>query len=219
MSKARSKVREKELQEFIQSTKGQSYTERTIGWFKKNLNEIVTSGELAQLPGKNDKPISHSMIRVFELRDEKGFDIINWQSKNKSEKTLKVDEWILLNENPDPSKIRSRGVNKKIRNEVFTRDNFTCQQCGRTPDDEDPFREGQKIKLHVGHIFAHKQKDEGKNLNDKKLEAKDFLTQCHICNEGGKNENLKIITPIDRVLKYDQKTQKNIYLQLKKKFS
>ena len=44
MSKARSKIREKELQEFIKNTKDQSYTERTIGWFKKNLNEIVTSG-------------------------------------------------------------------------------------------------------------------------------------------------------------------------------
>ena len=69
MSKARSKAREDELIKFIEDTKDQSYIKRTLGWFVQNLKDVVTSGELAQLPGKNNKTISHSMRRVFELRD------------------------------------------------------------------------------------------------------------------------------------------------------
>ena len=221
MSKARSKAREDELIKFIEDTKDQSYIKRTLGWFVQNLKDVVTSGELAQLPGKNNKTISHSMRRVFELRDEMGYELINWQSKSDLKTSLKVDEWMLLNANPNPKKIRNRGVNKKIMNEVFTRDDFTCQHCGRTREDDDPFKEGQKIKLHVGHIIAHKQKIvKLENIvSEKKLEAKDFITLCHVCNEGGKNENLKIITPLERVLKLDEKTQKEIFDTLSKKFS
>ena len=43
--------------------------------------------------------------------------------------------------------------------EVFTRDDYTCQTCGRTPKNDDPFRPKQKIKLHVGHMIAHKRKE------------------------------------------------------------
>ena len=78
-----------------------------------------------------------------------------------------------------------------------------------------------KMWENVGHIIAHKQKIvKLENIvSEKKLEAKDFLTLCHVCNEGGKNENLKIITPLERVLKLDEKTQKEIFDTLSKKFS
>ena len=70
MSKPRSKEREKELQEFIKRTEGIAYAKRAIKWFQEHIEEIITSKELARLPGTDNYPIQHSMRRIFELRDE-----------------------------------------------------------------------------------------------------------------------------------------------------
>lgn len=112
--------------------------------------------------------------------------------------------------------------------EVFTRDSNTCQFCGRTLQDDDPFRKGHKIKLHVGHIIAHKR-DNGEDIvkleniedmdENHTLTKDDFITMCNVCNEGAKNKNLQIMNPIEKIFKLDEKTQKEIYLALKKKFS
>lgn len=219
MSEPRTQERDKELKEFVKKTKGIAYVKRAIKWFQKNLGKIVTSKELAQLPGSDNLPIQHSMRRVFELRDEQGYEIINWKDENPFGQKLKVDEWILLKNEPNPSKIRDRGVNKRIMFEVFTRDNFTCQRCGRTPKDDDPFREGHKIKLHVGHKVSHKQKDGSISNVGKKLSLNDFTTLCNVCNEGQKNVDFKEITLLDRVISSDKKTQLEILNTLEKKFN
>jgi len=228
MSKPRTKEREKELQEFIKKTSGMAYAKRAIRWFQEHLGEIVTSKELARLPGSDNLPIQHSMRRIFELRDEKGYEIINWRDNASTGKNLRVDEWVLLNPKPNPKKIRSRGVNKRIMFEVFSRDGNQCQFCGRTPQDDDPFRKGHKIKLHVGHIIAHKREngkefvrvENIKDMNENRTLTKDdFITMCNVCNEGAKNKDLQIMGPIEKVLKLDEQTQKKIYAALKKKFS
>ena len=108
--------------------KGKSYTQNAIDLFKSKLGKIVTSEELAQLPGKDGKPISHNMRRVFELRDEKGYNIVNHRDNERTGLNLKVDEWILLDPNPDETRIKDRGVNKRIRFDVFERDKYTCQE-------------------------------------------------------------------------------------------
>lgn len=203
MSQPRSKEREQELKKFIKRTKGIAYATRAIKWFQEHLGEIVTSKELAQLTGKDNLPIQHSMRRVFELRDEQGYEIINWKDKNPLGPPLKVDEWILLKKKPNPKKIRARGVNKRIMFEVFTRDGYQCQFCGRTPQDDDPFKAGHKIKLHVGHIKAHKQdgsveiENMGEMIEDHTLTADDFVTMCNVCNEGLKNKNLKLMNNLE----------------------
>ena len=105
MSKPNTPEREKELREFIDETEGQAYKPRAIKWFKQNYNQIVTSEELAKLPGKNGSPISHNMRRIFELRDEDGYNIIN----HKYEKdNLNIDEWKLIEINPNPNNKRVR---------------------------------------------------------------------------------------------------------------
>ena len=191
------KIERKLLREFIKSTKGEAYKPRILKWFKLNLGKIVTSEQLAIIPGSDGKPISHNMRRVFELRDEDGYNIINHKDNKSLNLKLKVDEWILLEVNPNPKKIRNRGVNKRIMYEVFNRDNNTCQVCGRTPEDDDPFKEGHKIKLHVGHLKSHKQQDGSIANVGRKLTIEDFITLCNVCNEGAKNKDMKKISLLE----------------------
>jgi 5-methylcytosine-specific restriction endonuclease McrA len=230
MSKARTKEREIEFNKFLEKAKlkEQGFLKNALEWFQHNVGEIITSRELAQIPGKEGYPISHNLRRIFELRDEQGYEIINHKDNESRGVKLKVDEWILLKKEPNPKNIRSRGVNKRIAYEVFTRDDNTCQFCGRTPKDDDPFKPGHKIKLHVGHIVAHKRKNDQDFIQIEKIEdmkethklTKDsFITMCNVCNEGAKNTDLEILSPVDKVMKLDEKTQKEIYTKLKKKFS
>lgn len=228
MSEPGSKEREREFKEFLKRTSGVAYSKRALMWFQQNLCNIVTARELARIPGKNGETINHNMRRVFELRDEQGYEIINWKDKNPLGEPLKVDEWILLRKEPNPKMIRSRGVNKRIMYEVFTRDGNMCQFCGRTPNDDDPFRPGHKIKLHVGHIIAHKRNYDKEIVKVEKIEdmkadtiltKEDFITMCNVCNEGAKNKNLEIITPVAKVMMLREKDQKEIYTALKRKFT
>jgi hypothetical protein len=217
MSKYGTVTREAEFKKFVKANKGNSYTETALKWFIKNLGEIVTSEELARIPGKDGKPISHNMRRIFELRDEKGYDIINHKDNRKGYK-LKVDQWVLLKSKPDTKKIRTRGVTTKLRAEVLERDLNTCQSCGRTIGDDDPFNAGHKITLHIGHLKAHKAKDGSISNVGIELTKDDYITQCNVCNEGTKNRDVAVIKMIDRVKKLEEKEQIELYNFLKKKF-
>ena len=53
-----------------------------LALFQQNVGKIVTAKELARIPGKDGNTINHNMGRVFELRNEHGYDIINWKDKN-----------------------------------------------------------------------------------------------------------------------------------------
>ena len=198
-----------DLETFNQLTYDFSYSDSALLWFQLNLKKIVTSEELAQIWGKNTgKPISHNIRRIFELRDEKGYNIINHKDEDSG---LKVDEWKLLDEDPDENKIRERGVTKRIRFEVFERDNYTCQVCGLSQGDDDPYKEGRKITLHVGHIKAHKRQDPTETVK-KKLDVDDFITLCNVCNEGEKNKDFKgKITLLELVKKSSDGEKQSIY--------
>lgn len=230
MSKPRTKEREEEFNEFLKKAKEkeQAFLKNALEWFKQNVGEKVTSGELAEIPGKKGKSISHNIRRVFELRDELGYEIVNHKDNDWTGLNLRVDEWVLLKPKPNPKKIRSRGVNKRIMHEVFTRDDNMCQFCGGVPGDDDPFRKDHKIKLHVGHIIAHKR-ESGKDIvrvesiedmkESDRLTKDDFITMCNVCNEGAKNKDLVILSHAEKVSNLDEKSQKEIYEHLKKKFS
>lgn len=70
------------------------------------------------------------------------------------------------------------GLSKKIRFEVFKRDNFTCGYCGQTPP---------SVILEVDHIRprAKQGKDDIDNL----------ITACFDCNRGKRDRLLTEITP------------------------
>ncbi len=70
-------------------------------------------------------------------------------------------------------------ISKKIRFEIFKRDDFTCQYCGRKPP---------AVVLEVDHIVP--VSGGGKNLEH------NLITACFDCNRGKGNGGLEI-TPIN----------------------
>ena len=96
-----------------------SYKKNALKYFKERLNQKVSSEELAQIPGKDGKPISHNIRRIFELRDEEGYDIVNHSNNNETGLDLKVDQWVLRSLEPVERNIRSRQINKRIRSDVL----------------------------------------------------------------------------------------------------
>lgn len=67
-------------------------------------------------------------------------------------------------------------ISKKLRFEVFKRDNFTCGYCGRTPPE---------ITLEIDHI--NPKSKGGKN------DINNYLTSCFDCNRGKQNIPLTVI--------------------------
>jgi len=65
------------------------------------------------------------------------------------------------------------GLSKKLRFEVFKRDKFTCQYCGRSSPD---------VVLHVDHIEPVSKGGEDDLLN--------LVTSCQDCNLGKSNRRL-----------------------------
>jgi len=72
-------------------------------------------------------------------------------------------------------------INKKARFEVFKRDNFTCQYCGRSAPD---------VTLQVDHIHPVSKGGEDDILN--------LVTSCADCNQGKRNRLLSDDTAIKK---------------------
>ena len=73
---------------------------------------------------------------------------------------------------------KRKSISKKIRFEIFKRDEFTCQYCGQTPPG---------VTLEVDHI-----KPVSKNGSSDK---NNLITSCFDCNRGKSNIPLTEITP------------------------
>lgn len=67
-------------------------------------------------------------------------------------------------------------ISKKLRFEVFKRDSFTCQYCGRTPPE---------VTLEADHIIPKKEKGIDDIVN--------LITACFDCNRGKGKRNLNTI--------------------------
>lgn len=67
-------------------------------------------------------------------------------------------------------------ITKKIRFEIFKRDGFTCQYCGKHPPE---------VTLEIDHI-----KPKSKKGND---DINNLITSCFDCNRGKSNIELKRI--------------------------
>lgn len=79
-----------------------------------------------------------------------------------------------------PSMAR-KSISKRVRFEVFKRDEFTCQYCGEHPP---------KVLLHVDHI--HPVVEGGTNDMD------NLVTSCESCNQG---KGARLLTSIPESLK------------------
>jgi 5-methylcytosine-specific restriction endonuclease McrA len=170
-----------------------------------NVGKVVSSAEIQEASGG----VAEWARRLRELRDESGWPIL---SHNDSA-DLKPGQYLMESvpkDRPDVSFVRS--ISGKLRAEVFDRNGFTCQMCGLTPGDMDPYT-NRKVRLHIGHI------------KDKSLGGKDELSNlralCSTCNQGAKNvtgEKPTGIWLLSQVRRSGQDEQMSVYLWLKKKF-
>jgi len=81
---------------------------------------------------------------------------------------------------------KRRSVSKKTRFEIFKRDSFTCQYCGRTSED---------TILELDHIIPVSKDGTNDEMN--------LVTSCFDCNRGKGNRELGSIIPRpDADLKY-----------------
>jgi len=116
------------------------------------------------------------------LRDEEGWPILTHNDSAE----LKPGQY-LLKELPSNKRLPNfaRGISARLRAEVIDRNGFTCQMCGLTPGDIDPYT-NRKVRLHVGHIKdkSHGGKDELSNLR----------ALCSTCNQGAKNVTAEKLT-------------------------
>jgi len=69
-------------------------------------------------------------------------------------------------------------IGKKLRFEIFKRDSFTCQYCGRTPPD---------VVLHVDHIHPVAKGGDDDPMN--------LITSCDSCNLGKGAREITTISP------------------------
>lgn len=86
-------------------------------------------------------------------------------------------------------------ISKKLRFEVFKRDGFICQYCGKTPPD---------VTLEIDHINP-KSKKGTNNINN-------LVTACFDCNRGKRNITLD---KVPNTIKQNIETLKEKELQLK----
>jgi 5-methylcytosine-specific restriction endonuclease McrA len=147
--------------------------ERIRQFFTTHVGEVVTSIQLRDAAGSG---VSEWARRVRELREDEGWKILT----HNDSVDLKPGQY-LLSEIPPESQVKfSRNISAKLRAEVLDRNGFTCQMCGLTPGDIDPYT-GRKVRLHIGHI-----KD--KNLGGKD-ELSNLRTLCSTCNQGAKEHH------------------------------
>ncbi len=171
-----------------------------------NVGKIVSSLELRDAVGPE---VSEWARRVRELRDEAGWPIIT----HNDSANLKPGEYMLTASPPERPDINfGRKLSAKVRAEVLDRNGFTCQMCGLTPGDIDPYT-NRKVRLHVGHI------------KDKSFGGKDELSNlralCSTCNQGAKNitsERPSTIWLLAQIRRAGMDEQRAVYAWLTKKF-
>jgi len=131
-----------------------SRRQQILDYLKKNVGKWVHNQELRDLTGLNDVP------RTVRLLRQEGWKIEVRGDGNVTLKSLEKGE----------ARGERKSINEKIRYQVFSRDNFRCQACGRGSKDG--------VKLTVDHRIPV---DWG-GSND----ISNLLTLCEECNRGKK---------------------------------
>lgn len=171
-----------------------------------NVGNIVSSAEIQEASGG----AAEWARRLRELRDEAGWPIL---SHNDSA-DLKPGQYLLESVPKERTDVSfTRAISGKLRAAVLDRNGFTCQMCGLTPGDIDPYTY-RKVRLHIGHI------------KDKSLGGKDELSNlralCSTCNQGAKNitgEKPTGIWLLSQVRRAGQDEQRAVFDWLRKKFA
>ena len=171
-----------------------------------HIGQVVTSIQLRDAAGSD---VSEWARRVRELREDEHWPILT----HNDNADLIPGQYLLSAAPPDKGAVKfARGISAKLRAEVLDRNGFTCQMCGLTPGDVDPFTH-RKVRLHLGHI------------KDKSLGGLDELSNlrslCSTCNQGAKNittERPSAIWLLAQVRRAGQDEQRAVYDWLRRKF-
>ena len=161
-------------------------------FFLENVGKILSSETLHEVSGNR----SEWGRRVRELRNEEGMNIVTHNDRS----DLKPGQYILIDLKPIPS--FERGISKETRAIVLDRNGFTCQMCGAAAGEPNPFDQGRKTRLHIGHII---DKSMGGGDDPGNLRA-----ICSACNEGASNltlnrpDAIKLLAQIRRAPGKDQ---------------
>lgn len=183
-----------------------SAKDRIKSFLLGHVGEVVTKDQIRDAAGTN---VTEWARRVRELREDEGWQI----DTNNDRADLKPGQY-LLRETPTASYnlTFSRAISAKLRAEVLDRNGSTCQMCGLTPGEIDPYTR-RKVRLHMGHIV------------DKSLGGKDELSNlralCSTCNQGAKNvtgEKPSGIWLLSQVRRAGQDEQRAVYTWLRTKF-
>lgn len=180
--------------------------ERIRQFLKAKVGQVITSIQLRDAAGTD---VSEWARRVRELREDEGWKILTHNDRA----DLKPGEYLLV-ENPPDKQVRfGRGISARLRAEVLDRNGFTCQMCGLSPGDIDPYT-NRKVRLHIGHI------------KDKNLGGRDELSNlralCSTCNQGAKNitgEKPGRIWLLSQVRRAGMDEQRAVFDFLSKKFN
>lgn len=180
--------------------------ERIRQFLLSNIGRVVTSTQIRDAIGAE---VSEWARRLRELRDEEGWPI---RSHN-DDASLTPGEYLLESLPPEKKDVAfARNISAKLRAEILDRNGFTCQMCGLTPGDIDPYT-GRKVRLHIGHIV------------DKSLGGRDELsnlrTLCSTCNQGAKNvtgQKPSSIWLLSQIRRAGQDEQRAVFDWLAKKF-
>lgn len=168
---------------------------RILEFMKANVGRIIDGDEIRAASGN----ASEWARRVRELRDEQGYQILT----HKDRTDLKQGQYFMVSAEPDAKYVfGSRGISKETRAFVLERNGYTCQMCGLGASDPDPYREGRKVRLVMGHII---DKSKGGEDTPNNLRA-----VCSNCNEGlqaispPKPNRLELLKQIRRATVDDQ---------------
>lgn len=157
-----------------------------------NVAKVLTSKDIQKASGG----ASEWGRRVRELRDEEGYDILS----HKDRSDLKPGEYILVSKKRRPA--FKRGISRETRSQVLERNGYTCQMCGATAGDPDPYHPTRTIRLSLGHIIDKSKGGEDTPAN--------LRAMCSNCNEGLQNaapmkpDRLQLLTQIRRATITDQ---------------
>jgi 5-methylcytosine-specific restriction endonuclease McrA len=173
--------------------------------FLSKIGTVLSSDEIRKVAA-----ISSWARRVRELREQMGWKILTHHDRE----NLKPGQYLLESAPPLTNDVVfKRTISARIRAQVLDRNGFTCQMCGLSPGDVDPYT-NRKVRLHVGHI------------KDKSLGGRDELNNlralCSTCNQGAKNrtgEKPEKIWLLTQVRRAGLDEQRAVYEWLQAKFT
>ncbi len=163
-----------------------------LDFFLKNIGNILQSREIQAASGG----AVEWARRVRELRNEDGYQILT----HKDRSFLKPNQYLMETEKRVPA--FARDISKELRARVLDKNGNTCQMCGVSAGDPDPFGGTRTVRLTLGHIIDKSKGGEDTFQNLRAL--------CTNCNEGLQNialpkpDQIHLLTQIRRATRQDQ---------------